>query len=572
LRAETANPEVADFIWRTKYRAPGEANVSHTWDRVAAAVASVETEPAGWALAFRQLLEGCRFLPGGRILAGAGAAGAATLNNCFVMGPIEDTAEGLARAWREAEATLAAGGGIGVDLSTLTPRGGTARDGSAAPGPVAVLELWDAACGTSLAGSARHGAMMGALACDHPEIADFVAAKRRAGVLSRFNLSVQVTDAFMAAVAAGADWPLAHGGRVSRTVRAAELWDSMVRSAYETGEPGVLFIDHINAANNLGWREHITAANPCGEVPLPPYGACVLGSINLTRLVERPFAESASLDHDALAETARLGVRFLDDVIDLTGYPLPQQAEVARATRRIGLGVTGLADALVMLGAPYGRRASLRIAGDAVRTIRDAAYRASIDLAVQKGAFPAFEREPYLRSPFVRRLPEDIRKRLATSGIRNSHLLAIAPTGSISLLAGGASTGVEPIFAAVQTRNVLDARGAAQKVELEDPSLVLWRSLGRAGLPPAFVTAADVQIAGHIAMQAALQPLVDNAISKTINVPGQTTFEQFRGVFDEAWRRGLKGCTAFRPTRKRQGVLRAAHAGATCQAVAEPCD
>ncbi|HEX5380046.1 MAG TPA: adenosylcobalamin-dependent ribonucleoside-diphosphate reductase [Phenylobacterium sp.] len=560
------NAEVAAFIWRTRYRAPGEATIADTWRRVARAVASVETEPGRWEKAFLEILEGFRFLPGGRILAGAGTD-RASLNNCFVMGQPEDSTEGVFRALREAVATLRAGGGIGCDFSPLSPRGAITADGAVAPGPVAFLALWDAACETFLTGSPRGGAMMGTLSCDHPDIEDFIAAKRRPGALRRFNLSVLVTDAFMAAVKDAADWPLVHGGRTVRTVAARTLWEALARSAYDSGEPGVLFVDRINRTNNLWWRERITAANPCGEIPLPAHGACDLGSLNLVAFVRDAFTPGARLDFEHLGATARTAVRFLDDVIDLTAYPLAQQGEVARGARRIGLGVTGLADALVMLGMTYGEAPSLDLAAQALRTIRDAAYRASVDLAREKGAFPAFDRDRYLKAPFVRRLPQDVLEGIAAFGVRNSHLLAIAPTGSISLLAGGVSTGVEPVFAGVQARTARGEDGSPVRLEVTDPALALWRArTGSGGEPPGFVTAQAVPVTAHLDMQAALQPFVDNAISKTINVAADCPFEQFRPIFDMAYERGLKGCAAFRPTPVRPPVLEAQD-----EASASPC-
>lgn len=559
-------PAISAWIWDRKYRAEGEGAVADTLRRVARAVASVEADPARWETAFRLLLDGFAFLPGGRILAGAGLDGAG-LNNCFVAGPVEDSPDGVLHALREAIDTLASGGGIGCDFSTLSPRGAPWPGEAPAPGPVAFLGLWDAACEAFLDASSRKGAMMATLACRHPDIEAFVAAKRGRGALPRFNLSVLVPDAFMDAVDADAAWPLVHGARTHRMVRARSLWEAIARSAYDTGEPGVLFGDRINRANNLWWREEITAANPCGEAPLPPHGACCLGSLNLTAFVREPFTPGARLDEAALAEAARLAVRFLDDVVTLTAYPRPEQAEAARAARRIGLGVTGLADTLLMLGLRYDAIEGRAAAAQAVRAIRDAAYEASCELAREKGPFPAFEPQPYLAGAFVAELPESLRQRIARQGTRNSHLLAIAPTGSISLLAGGVSTGVEPVFAAVQTRRL----GDGEEVEVVDPAVALWRARsGQGGEPPAFVTAHEVALEAHLDMQAALQPFVDGAISKTINVPADLGFEAFRDVFHMAYARGLKGCAAFRAGPTRAGVLAAA--GGPCRTRPPACD
>jgi ribonucleoside-diphosphate reductase alpha chain len=572
----TAFPaDISRRIWNSKYRLGSgevcEASIEESWRRVAHALAAVErSDRALWEERFHGLLQGFRFLPGGRILAGAGSARTVTLFNCFVMGPIEDSVPGIFRALQESAVTMQQGGGIGCDFSTLRPAGTPARgSGQIASGPVSFMAIWDAMCATILSTGSRRGAMMATLRCDHPDIEAFVEAKRDGAALRRFNLSVLVSDAFMAAVRADEDWPLVFparaldgegevvergwsGGtgpvpcRVLRTVSARALWGLIQRAAYDCAEPGVLFVDRINALNNLGYCERISATNPCGEVPLPPYGACDLGSLNLTCFVRSPFTREARLDLDALGETAAVAVRLLDDVIDASGFPLPAQQQAALRSRRIGLGITGLADALVMLGAVYGDERSLRLAAEAMRTIRDAAFRASVGLAREKGAFPAFDRDRYLQTPFIRALPDDIRDAIAASGVRNSHLIAIAPTGTISLLAGNVSSGLEPVFAAEQSRLIA---GEPAPVGLVDRAAALWRERhpGGAPLPPAYVTAGDLPVLAHLKMQAALQPYVDNSISKTINAPQDCPFEAFASIYDLAYDMGLKGCTAFRP-------------------------
>jgi ribonucleoside-diphosphate reductase alpha chain len=578
--------DISRHVWESKYRlangAAAERSIDESWRRVARAIASVETTDAPrWEEAFLGVLRDFRFLPGGRIQAGAGAGRNVTLFNCFVMGAIEDSVPGIFRALQEAAVTMQQGGGIGCDFSTLRPRGARARRaGTIASGPVSFMHIWDAMCGTILSTGARRGAMMASLRCDHPDIEEFIAAKRTPGQLRRFNLSVQVTDAFMAAVRADADWPLVfparalEGGgetverewpgteglvpcRVPRRVRARELWDRLLRAAYDYAEPGVLFIDRINAMNNLAYCERISATNPCGEIPLPAYGACDLGSLNLVRFVLDPFTPRARLDVDGLVAAAGIAVRFLDNVIDASRFPLPRQAEAARASRRVGLGITGLADALVMLGLTYGDELSLAWAAQTMRLVRDSAYRASTALAREKGAFPSFERDRYLEAPFIRALPEDIRQAISAAGVRNSHLLAIAPTGTISLLAGNVSSGLEPIFAAAYARKVIGEDGAPKEFQLTDYALQVWRdrSGDRTGLPPGFVTVADLPISAHLDMQAALQPFVDNSISKTINVPRACPFEDFKEIYDLAYDKGLKGCTTFRPNPVTGSVL-----------------
>jgi ribonucleoside-diphosphate reductase alpha chain len=565
--------EISRHIWETRYRAPGETDIRDTWRRVARAIAAAEIhEPAMWAERFYALLDPFRFLPGGRILAGAGTGHRVTLFNCFVMGEIADDLEHIFEALKEGALTMQHGGGVGYDFSTLRPAGTVAHaTGSIASGPVSFMHIWDAMCATMLSTGARRGAMMATLRCDHPDIETFVDAKRDPAVLRHFNLSVQISDDFMAAIADDDDWPLVfplHQGesadsrtlrrrwsgtaspvscRVLRTVKARDLWQRLLRAAYDTAEPGVLFVDAINRDNTLHDRETLTATNPCGEIPLPPYGACDLGSLNLAAFVAAPFGVGARLDLDALADAARLAVRFLDNVIDVSRYPLPAQAEQARHTRRIGLGITGLADALVLLGLRYDSEAARSLAAGAMHTLRDAAYRTSIELAREKGAFPGFEREAFLASGFAGRLPAAIRDAIAAHGIRNSHLLAIAPAGTISLLANNCSSGIEPIFAAEAERRILGADGRYRTHRVVDHALQLWHQQGYAGMPPAFVEARQIDPLAHLHMQAVLQPCVDNAISKTINVAADFPFDRFEDLYRQAHALGLKGCTVFRP-------------------------
>jgi ribonucleoside-diphosphate reductase alpha chain len=569
--------DISRHIWETKYRYADresrERGITDTWRRMARALAAVEpANAAAWEQRFFALLRDFKFLPGGRIHAGAGTARNVTLFNCFVMGAIEDSIPGIFRALQESALTMQQGGGIGLDFSTLRPRGTRARGAaSIASGPVSFMEVWDAMCGTILSTGARRGAMMATLRCDHPDVEEFIAAKQQAGRLRRFNLSVLVTDDFMAAVRGDTEWPLMFpaaafegagetvlrdwpGGagpvpcRIVRRIRARALWDLLLRASYDHAEPGVLFVDRINELNNLGYRERISATNPCGEIPLPPYGACDLGSLNLTRFVLAPFTPQARIDMEALGAAARIAVRLLDNVIDASRFPLSQQAEQARGSRRIGLGITGLADALVMLGLHYASDRALTAAADLMRLICHGAYRASVALAAEKGSFPFFERKAYLQGAFIRGLPDDIQAGIAARGIRNSHLIAIAPTGTISLLAGNVSSGLEPIFAACYARNVLAEDGTPRTFVLTDFALERWRAqTGAPSLPDGFVTAAELPAGAHLRMQAALQPFVDNSISKTINVPPDYPFDEFRQIYDLAYDLKLKGCTTFRP-------------------------
>ena len=559
-----ADTPIEQHVWETRYRAGvSEKSIVATWRRVARALAAVEpTDRDAWEQKFLDILSDFQFLPGGRILAGAGVSRDVTLFNCFVMGTIEDSIPGIFRALQEGAVTMQRGGGVGYDFSTLRPYGAhSCSTGSIASGPVPFMDVWDAMCATIQSTGARRGAMMATLRCDHPDIGAFIDAKRAPGRMRHFNLSVQVTDDFMQAVERDTDWTLSFGD-MQRHVPARQLWEQLLHASYDMSEPGVLFIDRINRLNNLWYCEHITATNPCGEVPLPPYGACNLGSINLTRLVRDPFSPNARLDTDRLAAIVPVAVRLLDNVIQASRFPLPQQQDAVHRVRRLGLGITGLADALIMLGLRYGSDTSIAFAGETMRLICHAAYRGSVALARQKGSFPAFQRDHYLDAPFIRGLPTDIRDGIAQHGIRNSHLLAIAPTGTISLLAGNVSSGIEPVFAAEQHRIVLDGDAQPRQFPLTDYAVRLWRELsGCGGVPDALVTATELPIEAHIAMQAVLQSHVDNSISKTINVPASMSFAAFAPLYRLAYDKGLKGCTTFRPTEARGRVLTCA----TCE-------
>ena len=585
-----SNP-LARHVWESRYRWhgggwSGERDIGETWARVAAAVASVEPLPKRqqWYNAFLAILQDFRFLPGGRILAGAGTGQDVTLFNCFVMGEIEDSVPGIFRALGEGALTLQKGGGIGYDFSTLRARGAMARgSGTVASGPVAFLGVFDAMCDAMLSTGARRGAMMATLRCDHPDIEEFVGAKQTPGALTRFNLSVQVPDRFMAAVRGDAPWELVFplppdespgGGdvvyrqwgashspvpcRIHRRVSATALWELITRSAHACGEPGVLFVDRINAWNNLGYRERITATNPCGEVPLPPYGACNLGSVNLSRLVSGAFTAGARFDWKGLGRIAAVATRFLDNVIDLSAFPLAVQAARARESRRIGLGVTGLADALAMLGLRYDSAAGRNFAGRVMRRLALASYSTSARLGREKGPFPALDRDAYLSTPFIAALPASLRRRIAESGIRNSHLVAVAPAGSISLLAGNLSSGIEPVFRPEQRRRVgLPDADGGRIFRVRDFAYDLWcREKGAGAVPPdALVCAGEIPPEGHLLMQAIVQRWVDNAVSKTINMDPGYPYESFRELFAQAYILGLKGITVFRPDPLRSVVL-----------------
>ena len=459
---------------------------------------------------------------------------------------------------REAALTLQQGGGIGYDFSTLRPKGAlVAGVGADASGPVSFMDVWDSMCRTIMSAGSRRGAMMATLRVDHPDIEDFITAKRTPGRLSNFNLSVLVSDAFMHAVRCDLDWPLTFSGKTYRTVRARALWDTIMRSTYDYAEPGVIFIDRINQQNNLGYCETIAATNPCGEQPLPPYGACLLGSINLAKLVRRPFGDDAALDMAELEQLVKSAVRMMDNAIDVSRFPLEAQAREARAKRRIGLGVTGLADALILCRVRYGSPESLAFIRHWLEAISHAAYRASVELAKQKGPFPLYDMNPYLARPHIQALPPDIYNAIAAHGIRNALLTSIAPTGTISLFADNVSSGIEPVFAFNYKRKILQPDGSRREEVVSDYAVRLFQAKFGvdAALPDYFVNAQTIVPSDHLALQAAAQPFIDSAISKTINVPAAISFEGFSHVYLEAYESGCKGCTTYRPNSVTGSVL-----------------
>ena len=554
---------IAEQIWDMKYRlkeadgTPLDGTVEDTWRRIARALARTEADPAAWEDRFYAALEDFRYLPAGRITAGAGTGRSVTLFNCFVMGTIPDSLSGIFQMLKEAALTMQQGGGIGYDFSTIRPRGAEVKGVAAdASGPLSFMDVWDAMCRTIMSAGSRRGAMMATLRCDHPDIEAFIDAKKDPARLRMFNLSVLVTDPFMAAVKADGPWDLVFGGRVYRTLQARDLWNRIMQSTYQVAEPGVIFIDRINQLNNLAYCETIAATNPCGEQPLPPYGACLLGSVNLARLVSDPFGPGAVLDLTALDDLVRVAVRMMDNVVDVSRFPLPEQAAEAQAKRRIGLGVTGLADALLMLGLRYGSEAAAAQTESWMRAIARSAYLASVDLAREKGAFPLFDAQKYLASGSLTRMDEDVRAAIRRHGIRNALLTSVAPTGTISLYAGNVSSGIEPVFAYAYTRKVLQKDGSRTEEEVVDYAVQMWRGkFGDAPLPDWFVNAQTLPPLDHVRMQAAAQKWIDSSISKTINCPGDISFDAFKDVYMAAWDQGCKGCTTYRPNDVTGSVL-----------------
>ena len=556
---------ISQQIWDMKYRLKDqngtflEQTVQDTWRRIAKALSEVETEPKKWETIFYNALTDFKFLPAGRITAGSGTKRNVTLFNCFVMGVIPDSMSGIFDMLKEAALTMQQGGGIGYDFSTIRPKGSLVKGIAAdASGPVSFMDVWDSMCRTIMSAGSRRGAMMATMRCDHPDIEEFIAAKSDSQKLRMFNLSVLVTDAFMEAVKKGEDWKLIYNNKVYSVIKAADLWDQIMRATYNFAEPGVIFIDRINETNNLSYCEKITATNPCGEQPLPPYGACLLGSINLAKLVEHPFDKNAYLDVSQLEDLVSTAVRMMDNVIEVSQFPLEAQKLEAKNKRRIGLGVTGLADALLMVGLRYGSDEAVKKTEKWMKTIARSAYNASINLAEEKGAFPLFDPEKFIVSGNIIQMDEDVKKAVNKFGIRNALLTSIAPTGTISLYAGNVSSGIEPVFAYSYTRKVLQNDGSHVEEEVVDYAVQLWRDkFGNAPLPDFFVSAQNLTPADHVKMQAAAQKWVDSSISKTINCPEDISFDDFKEVYIQAYDTGCKGCTTYRPNEVTGSVLSA---------------
>lgn len=562
--AKPFDQPIMDQIWRLKYQYKTDsreidASVNDTWLRVANSLAQVEApdERKSVALSFYRAMEDYKLLPGGRILAGAGTHRNVTLCNTFVIRTIPDSVEGIMQAVTDAALTMQMGGGIGFDFSTLRPRGALVKGlDCAASGPLAAMDICDSVCRLLVTGT-RRGAMMGTMRCDHPDIEAFVTAKSDAGRFRNFNLSVLVSDRFVAAVEGDTGWDLVWAGRTVRTVGARQLWDRIMRQAYDTAEPGVLFIDRINAANPLGYLEQIAATNSCAEQPLPPNGTCPLASINLARLVRHPFGADARLDLDELRRLVSVAVRMLDNVLDLSRYAVEAQRQEARAKRRIGVGVTGVADALIMLGVRYGTSVAARLVASWLQAIQNAAYLASARLAAVRGAFPSYDSELHGRHASIQVLDPPVRAAIAEHGLRNGTLTTIAPTGTTSMFAGNVSSGIEPVFATSFKRKITGPDGRRVEELVEDYAVWLYhRTIGKsAPLTPAFVTAGDLSPDDHIRMQAASQHWIDSGISKTINCPENIPFAVFEHVYRIAYETGCKGCTAYRPNPVTGSVL-----------------
>jgi len=571
--SQSETPAVHDIsreIWNRKYRFQGndvaEADTSYeeTWSRVAKAVAKNEDDSKKWEKEFYSILEDFRFIPAGRIIANAGTAREeVTMFNCYVMNKINDSIEGIFETVKDAALTQKQGGGVGFDFSTIRPANSHIRGcGANSSGPLSFMQVLDATCRTIMSAGQRRGAQMGVMRCDHPDVEEFITAKRKNDSLKMFNLSVAITDKFIQAVKNDDEWELTFEGKVYKTIRASHLWDLIMKSTYDFAEPGFILIDKINEMNNLHYCEEIRATNPCGEQPLPPYGACLLGSLNLTRFVQNPFTSKAKIKYKELEKVTKVATRMLDNVIDVSNYPMEQQREEAYAKRRMGIGLTGLADLFIFLGVKYGSPESLAITEKVMQTITHTAYRTSIELGQEKGVFAKFDAEQYCSGKFILSLPKDIQADIRKLGLRNSHLTSIAPTGTISLFAGNISSGLEPVFAFHYNRKIRNtSENDVTEVEVADYAYNKYRdfmgvdTIEDAELPDYFVPSAHVTADEHLDIQATLQKYVDSSISKTINVPSDYDFEKFKDIYMKAYEKGLKGCTTFRPSEFITGVL-----------------
>ncbi len=558
---------ISEFIWQEKYqyRVNGnavDATIEDTWRRVADGLASAERPGARRRISdqFLSAMTDHKLLPAGRILAGCGTARNITLSNTFVMQTIPDSVAGIMDTAKHAALTMQMGGGLGYDFSTIRPAGTYVKGlDCGAAGPIAAMEIFDAVCNMVVKGMGR-GAMMATMRSDHPDIIDFVNAKTDRLKLRNFNLSVMLTDDFMDAVRNDDEWDLIWDGKIVKTIKARSLWQTIMKRTYAAAEPGVLFIDRINAMNPLNYLEKICATNSCAEQPLPPNGTCPLASINLAQLIRAPFEAKATLDLDELKRLTGVAVRMLDNAIDVSQFANEAQRQEAVTKRRIGIGVTAVADALIMLGIPYGTPEAARMLGSWMRALQNAAYAASAELARERGAFPAYIPQQHQDHPMVRRLEPEVRQLILRHGLRNAALTSIAPTGTISMLAGNVSSGIEPIFSLAYHRIVNTSRGTQRQEKVEDYAVWLYRRMfgAQAALPKAFVTAGNLEPAAHITMQAAAQHWVDGGISKTVNCPEAITFDAFKDVYQQAYDTGCKGCTTFRPNSITGSVLQEA--------------
>ena len=545
--------QISEETHARKHRLTGE-----TFREAMSRIANILCDTPDHFYKYRDILLHQKFLPGGRIQSAIGSPRKTTAFNCYVSRTIEDSMEGIMEAAHEAANTMRLGGGIGYDFSTLRPKGDLIVSlDSKSSGPISFMHIFDAICKTVASAGNRRGAQMGVLRVDHPDIEEFIEAKTNTVNLTKFNISVGVTDEFMRAVENGSEFELKYNGRVYKRVDASYLWDKIMRATWDWAEPGILFIDRINEMNNLYYCETIAATNPCGEQPLPPYGACLLGSFNLVKYITEYQPGHYKFDYEQFKEDIPIVVRAQDNVNDKTVFPLEQQKEAAVTKRRMGLGYTGLANAGEVLGYVYGSEEFLKFQNKVSKILANEAYRASVELAKEKGSFPLFDKDKYLQSKFIQRLDKDVQEAIAQYGIRNSHLTSIAPTGTISLTADNVSSGCEPVFSLFYDRTILDDDGNEVVERVSDYGYRVWGVKGK--------TADECTTDEHLSVLITATKWVDSAVSKTLNVGDNVSWEDFKNIYMRAWKEGCKGCTTFRASGKRYGILnKAEEAGDAC--------
>lgn len=566
----TFKQKLSQDIWDQKYRFKkhdGEIidqTVEDTWKRIAKELASSEEKEIRhfWENKFYRALEDFKFIPAGRIISGAGTGRRVTLSNCFTMGTIPDSMDGIFDHLKEAALTMQQGGGIGYDFSTIRPQGCHVKGvDSDASGPLTFMDVWDSMCKTVMSAGSRRGAMMATMRCDHPDIEKFIEAKRDASRLRMFNVSVLITDDFMKAVKSDSDWDLVWDGKTHKTIKASVLWDKIMMSTYNYAEPGVIFIDRVNEMHNINYLETIATTNPCGEKPMGPYASCLLGSVNLTAFVENPFTDECSFDYDSLRNVVRTAVRMMDNVIESSNFPLVKQKRKAVEDRQLGLGVTGLADTIAMLTETYGSEESVEITESIMSVILNESYTTSAKIASKKGTFKTYSKSKFMKSKFVNSgyLDQSTLETMDRCGMRNALVVSIAPTGTISMYANNVSSGIEPIFATAYDRKILNPDGSHRTDSVVDYAVKLYREMypDDSSLPDYFVTAQTITPEDHIVMQAAVQKYVDSSISKTTNCPEDISFEDFKNVYMLAYDMGCKGCTTYRPNDVTGSILTA---------------
>lgn len=552
--------KISREIFEAKYCLHGEKSPEEVFRLIAAETASVEIDKDKWTKTFYNELVAGRLIPAGRILANARPESRMkNYNNCFTI-DIEDSMEGIYESLKEDATISKMGGGVGFDISKLRPKGASLSNGSESSGVISFLRIFDQSAKTIMTGGQRRSAHIALLDISHPEIEDFITVKKgdKNKELTQFNISVKVTDGFIRAVKSDSDWDLVFKGKVYKTVKAKYLYDLLAKNAYTHNEPGIFYSDTVERYNNGYWAFKMDRVNPCGELVMPPYSLCCLSAINLTQFVENPFSEGADFDFELFASTVKTGVRFLDNILDVTDYPLEKIETFSKKWRRIGLGITGLGDLFTMLSIKYGSEESHKLSQRIAESLRNNSYKASAELAAEKGVFTSFDKEKYLDAEFIKNLPEDIRSMIAANGIRNVQMNTIAPTGTTSLSVGNnCSSGIEPIFALIYNRTIRTGTGDETYIEqVSDYSYGLYREItGSEEIPEYFVTTKDIDAYDSIDIQAAFQKYIDHSISKTLNLQDNTSFNEYQDLFMYAYNKGLKGFTTFNPNGSMKGIL-----------------